>query len=80
MFFYALEGYEDQIILTNEKEFTPKQFDEMCKEVPIAGIDLLKWYDTNGIIEHLIGKYGFRYPDVIVSFFIDADIEDKVGG
>lgn len=74
MYLYSLYGYEENRVFQHEKKFTDREFKNICKEVPILQQYGLKYYDVEGIENHLIKKYGFKPIKYQARFFFNADI------
>lgn len=74
MYCYSLHGYEENTVLTHEKEFTKEQFKEMCKEAPLLDCGSYKAYLSDEIQDHLVKKYGFKKLDYAAGFFVDSNI------
>lgn len=75
MYVYPLTGWEERLIILNEKEFNDEEFETMCKEAPVFDGEWGKSYDSSLIIEYLVKEYGFIEPNYKAGFFIDTQIE-----
>jgi hypothetical protein len=75
MYTYSLSGYEDITVLTNEKKFTKKQFEIMCKEAPLYNCGMGDSYDMDLIMKYLIKTYDFKKLKYTAGFFVDLDLD-----
>lgn len=78
MFLYSLYGYEENVVLTHEKEFSEAEFDVMCKEAELGGMEYgMKFYSIRKISKHLKENYGFQSVNYKAGFFVDKELEDE---
>lgn len=76
MYLYTLYGYEENIVLSNENSYTEEEFERMCKEAPIEGLEIdLPFYSSSSIRDHLIKEYNFKRVIYQAGFFFDKDVE-----
>lgn len=68
MYLYNIYGYEHSIILTHEMKYSQKDFEKICKEVPMIKAGSIKCYDDCSIIDHLADKYGFKKAKYTAGF------------
>lgn len=77
MFLYSLYGYEENIVLTHNKEFTREEFENMCKEAELGRLDFgMKFYCERNILNHLTEKYGFKKVNYTAGFFFDESFDE----
>ena len=76
MYLYSLYGYEGRYILINNKRYSKEEFERMCKEAPLGGIQFGNPYYSGRLIKnHLINNYDFKDVDFVANFFIDANVD-----
>ena len=76
MFLYSLYSNEVNIVFTHEKQFSIEEFESMCKQAPLGGLEIGRpFYSYWKIMQHLVENCGFQCADYTADFCVDIEVD-----